>query len=309
MHSSDSIDNASGDIPTFDQGPSHSWTLPRIVPGLTSSTPSPMSPVALTSAILPQCPRMCSPVSMSTAIPRQPSASSTASSSSGVSSMSESSKCSMPQNLASPENQADIQNFIYSSQMILQGQYNDMAESFSPTLSANSSTSPTVPERNLLDYRTPPPNNPVQAFPLRCYTSLLNKQLPTPPESIRLPAVVPSNKPLTPTMLISLPSTVQPIKSPIPTLHKPFISKLPTTSAPMSSSVAMQFKLPLPEQVPKYQALPLPSGSLNITSADPVRSDSSLAETTDSISYRTTPKNREKDRYISALALIELSKG
>ncbi|CAG5126392.1 unnamed protein product [Candidula unifasciata] len=306
LHSSDSIDNTSKDAHTYDEGSSHNWSLPSIMSDLTPSTPSPLSPVALTSTILPQPQMISSPISMSTLMSRQPSASS---SSSGVSSMSESSKCSMPQNLAPSENLTDIHHFIYSSQMILQGQYNDTAESLSPILSPYRNTSPTVPELSLPDYRTLPPNNLAHVRPLKSYASLLTKQI-TPSLSSRLSAVAPPSKPPTPTSLISLLSTAQPIKSLAPAPSKPIIYKQPTTSpATLFPKVTVSCKTPLLEQVSKVKALPLSSGSLNYTSVDLEVPESNFAETSRSISYRTTPKNREKDRYISALALIELSKG
>ncbi|XP_059146842.1 zinc finger protein GLIS1-like [Physella acuta] len=330
-----------------------SWSLPHIT---SHCTPSTTSLVQSTS-------RSLSPLSSppaSTAIPklpRQPSASSTGSSSSGVSSMSSTSS------LLSTEPRPDDTDYIYSSQMILQGHYNEPCQ-ISSTLSALSDVKP-------IDYRKYNLDRPA-----------VNFQMINSPPLYKLPAletvrIIPSSTCHSNHEVYPLANSTQQkrkshwaldhskskhfsnqihsvhskhlLSSASPVLYEPIpISPVSpgnfsefTFNTPMYTTPKPDMGLCLsPQPNNSFITSPVspiksePDSPLNLSilkppvvSAEelvPMKSENSFnhcesscnssspktqtSETRHSLSYRIAPKNREKDRYISALALIELSK-
>ncbi|KAH9523374.1 hypothetical protein Btru_039862 [Bulinus truncatus] len=224
-----------------------SCSLPRIpnphmLPAIRNAIKSP-------EILLP----LASDISYTPLVPRQLSASSSGSSSSGVyskSSFSPSSSASTSPMPIPTDPRTESTNFIYNSQMILQGQYSEIYPAVSPVTVVS------------------------EASALTDCSQALCTLLPTSPVST----------------LSAPPSPSSPADIIYPCLKKTLPS-LPSKKVLVSQSPP-----------PLYKPVPLNLQNLS-TSA------SSSTQITNSISYRMLPKNREKDRYLSALALIELSKG
>ncbi|KAI8774116.1 metal regulatory transcription factor 1 isoform X1 [Biomphalaria glabrata] len=238
----ESVEDKIFEAPTMTENSARSCSLPRI--------PNPHILPALTKAIKP--PEIASPPYFGSAfthyIPRQLSASSSGSSSSGVYSMSSFSPLSTASTSPMPfstDSRPESSNFIYSSQMILQGQYNEVYPAM-----VSETSGPRNADMNQ------------SAYKLRSSPVLIFSKSPSPPSPTGI---------LSPSFSRALPTF--PCKniggSQSPPLHKP-----------------------------------IPISSENLSSPSTVSSS-----VTSSLRYRMPPKYREKDRYLSALALIELSKG
>ncbi|CAL1536678.1 unnamed protein product, partial [Lymnaea stagnalis] len=152
-----------------------------------SLPPIPISLISKTQVALPQYSGVYTssrspPTSSTSALtPRQMSVLSCGSSSSGVSSISSSCASPMPFTL---ESRPEASNFIYSSQMILQGQYNDV---YQMAHWASRASSPATGEMYLTNYRAGKspipllPSSPSSPSPIGRPSSPIMLRPPTPP--------------------------------------------------------------------------------------------------------------------------------
>ncbi|GFS09571.1 zinc finger protein [Elysia marginata] len=174
-------------------------------------------------------------------------------------------------------------HLILSSHMVLQGQHND-GYSFAyqaPSISNSTRTAMFTQSLSNKVVRVTETSRPIFTQP-HVFKSLALTTFDKPSQlSISSPVSISK-------LLAKAPSPTGPAQSPVQT-----VSPVPSSSLPFSSQ-------PSPSQPTTLQENEeTTTSSLN----KPMSVDA-----TDSMCYRTTPKNREKDRYISALALIELSK-
>ncbi|GFO39088.1 Zinc finger protein 367-like [Plakobranchus ocellatus] len=258
--------------------------------------------------------------------PRHSSASSVESrSSSGVSSMASSSSCCgyiipvtppNPSASFSPFNVQQLEpsqqqqepnllhsstdsHLVFSSQMILQGQY---TEGFTPFYHASTvfnhrpaiSSQPHVSESS----RPTKTLRPIVTTP-HVFKSLAMAN----PDKSSLGGAISPHLPITQTLntkALNIDKPTQPSSARLPPSSPVTLSSLLLSPPASSSSPSSSFSSSQATSMAASPPAPVPISLRKPTTP--------LDASTNSMCYRTTPKNREKDRYISALALIELSK-
>ena len=175
-------------------------------------------------------------------------------------------------------------DLILSSQMVLQDQYNDFYSSGSHIPShLNSFRSALHPQPPITEVR-----QSVETF----------RPVFTQPQIFKSITATTLDKPsqLSISSPISISKLLVKATSPPKATKTPTSFVLPTPTSSLISSTETSPQWPTTSIIPS-----------STTTNDSTGNTMSIDTTTDSMCYRTTPKNREKDRYISALALIELS--
>ena len=176
-------------------------------------------------------------------------------------------------------------HLILSSQMVLQGQFNDGYPNAYQGIPFSCNSSPAV--------------FPLSSSTEARWSSKISRPVVTQPHVFRSLALTSADKPsqLSTSSSFSISKLLTKAPSPCRLAKSPTPTVLPTSSSPLFLS------LPSPQE---STTLSIPQTVTAASTSSPVKPMS--VDSTDSMCYRTTPKNREKDRYISALALIELSK-